>query len=376
MDMIRQWGYPAEKHDVQTEDGFILTMFRIPHGRFSDATWWCQRPVVVFFHALMASGTEFFLNPPESSLAFLLAEAGFDVFLINHRGTTYSKRHVTLKPTDNKFWQWTMDELAKYDSPAAIDAALAISGQKQAYWVGHSMGTTVGYMMLAARPNYNDKIKALFQLAPTGTAAFAVGPIDIIFSAYAHLRNLISVYQRVYGSHEIAYSLPFLNPTIAKMCLSIPFEWEVRRYAITNLILNNKTSKLQSRAPVYMANYPAGTSTWNLLHYFQMASARRIERFDHGSMENLRRYGVEKPPAYDYGLINVPVYHFWSRSDFIVPREDMDETIMETLSTHLVKQWIHIAGYNHFDFALALNIKEKVAEPIIAAVLKQERGMC
>ncbi|GMR50187.1 hypothetical protein PMAYCL1PPCAC_20382, partial [Pristionchus mayeri] len=228
MNMIRRWGYPAEKHDVHTQDGFILTMFRIRHGRFSDEKcWWCHRPVVVFFHGLMASGTEFFLNPPESSLAFILADAGFDVFIINHRGTTYSKRHTTLKPTDNEFWRWTMDELSKYDCPAAIDKALEISGQKTAYWVGHSMGTTVGYMMLSTRPEYHSKIKALFQLAPTGTAGFAVGPIGTLFSAYSYVKSLFYVYRRVYGAHEFGNSLPLIYPTFAKLCLRIPFKWQV-----------------------------------------------------------------------------------------------------------------------------------------------------
>ncbi|GMR50104.1 hypothetical protein PMAYCL1PPCAC_20299, partial [Pristionchus mayeri] len=64
-----------------------------------------------------------------------------------------------------------------------------------------TVGTTVGYMMLSARPEYNVKIKALFQLAPTGTAGFAVGPIGTLFSAYSYVKSLFYVYRRVYGAH-------------------------------------------------------------------------------------------------------------------------------------------------------------------------------
>ncbi|GMR50105.1 hypothetical protein PMAYCL1PPCAC_20300 [Pristionchus mayeri] len=130
-----------------------------------------------------------------------------------------------------------------------------------------------------------------------------------------------------------------------------------------------------SRAPVYMSNFPAGTSTWNILHYFQMATTRRIEHFDQGAVENMRRYGQATPPAYDYSLIDVPMFHFWSKDDFMVPREDIDQTIMKTLRPELVK-WIEVDGYNHFDFALALNCAEHIAEPIIAVVRGQEKGMC
>lgn len=45
-------------------------------------------------------GITWLLLPPDQSLAFLLADNGFDVWIANTRGTRYSRGHVSLSPDD------------------------------------------------------------------------------------------------------------------------------------------------------------------------------------------------------------------------------------------------------------------------------------
>ena len=76
----------------------------------------------------------------ESSLAFTLAEAGYDVWLGNTRGNKYSCKHKLLKPTKEAFWDFCLDNLAMGDFPNVVDYILRISGAPSLTYIGFSQG--------------------------------------------------------------------------------------------------------------------------------------------------------------------------------------------------------------------------------------------
>jgi predicted alpha/beta hydrolase len=53
-----------------------------------------------------------------------------------------------------------------YDLPAVIDYILARTRQQGVYYIGHSMGTTMFFVLTSFKPEYNTKIHLMVALAP------------------------------------------------------------------------------------------------------------------------------------------------------------------------------------------------------------------
>ena len=81
-------------------------------------------PAIMIQHGLLANSESFILNGEESA-AFKYAKAGYDIWLGNNRGTTYSRKHkildVDLKNDQATFFDYSFYELGKYDVPAQVN---------------------------------------------------------------------------------------------------------------------------------------------------------------------------------------------------------------------------------------------------------------
>lgn len=111
-------------------------------------------------------------------LAFTLWNAGYDVWLPNHRGTYYTRRHVSLKADSVKFWDFTFHEIGVYDYSAICRFVKKKTSSKNVIFIGHSMSTTSALIYASMKPEESkDLVKLYILLSPTSTFKYATTPI-------------------------------------------------------------------------------------------------------------------------------------------------------------------------------------------------------
>ncbi|XP_070384306.1 gastric triacylglycerol lipase-like isoform X2 [Dermacentor albipictus] len=315
-ELMRYFGYNVEVHKVTTADGYILEVDRILPNSKDNRTE--QRTPMLLVHGLLGNAVSWVANLPSQSPGFLLADDGFDVWLLNERGVPQSNYHVNLTTNDPKFWKWSFEEVGTFDIPATIDYILNVTGFSKVGLLTTSQGTTSSLVLLSMLPEYNDK-----------------GVNDFITRGGFLVTN------------------PVQQATLATTCDSVIREICYAPLAI--LFGKNPKQHNSTRVPVYVANLPVGSSSQNLLHYAQVYRAKNLVRFDYGKEENMAKYGQADPPPYPLEKIRVPFAIYQGLGDIFADPQDVDDLAERLQDVLVLKQVMPDPQFGHLDFIFGYN---------------------
>jgi len=125
--------------------------------------------------------------------------------------------------------------------------------------------------------------------------------------------------------------------------------------------------------PTYLDYHPAGMATRPMVHFAQLHMAKdQFIRFDFGSAkENLAHYGTEMPPAHDLSKVSTKIAIYIGDADDTSTYAD-GEVLANALPNAIRLETVGLVGCTHLDFALAMDAREKIYDPIIELMLEIE----
>ncbi|XP_044610642.1 lipase member M isoform X1 [Equus asinus] len=387
-EIIQHQGYPCEEYEVTTEDGYILSVNRIPQGLVKPKKTG-PKPVVLLQHGLLGDASNWISNLPNNSLGFILADAGFDVWLGNSRGNTWSRKHKTLSIDQDEFWAFRYmkilrvevamdvfgrtgyDEMARFDLPAVVNFILQKTGQEKIYYVGYSQGTTMGFIAFSTMPELAGKIKMYFALAPIATVKHSKGP----GAKFLLLPDMMI--KGLFGKKEFPYQTRFLRQVFIYLCGQVIID-QICGNIILLLGGFNTNNMNMSRANVYVAHTPAGTSVQNILHWSQVLNSGELRAFDWGSeTKNLEKGNQPTPIRYKVRDVTVPTAMWTGGQDWLSNPEDTKALLSEV--TNLIYHK-NIPEWAHADFIWGLDAAHRMYNEIIQLMKHEEtnfsQGMC
>jgi len=316
-----------EIHYVRTADGWSIALHRVkPRKKVKGLS------PVILCHGLGANHFNLDLNE-RYSVAAMLAENGYDCFLIDLRSIGDSARQRLFA---NGKWDVCFDDFVFKDIPAAIDYVLDLCNAKKVHWVGHSMGGMVAYAF--SQFDTVKKVRSVLAIASPGDWK----PLRPTFAPVLFLSPVLRLFPVIHNSLFTKFSAPLVpydkkSPLTRAIYIRENMDPEVLRSAAVNLVDNLPTKLLM-----------------------QFAGWMKLNGFFSNEGYNYKT---------NMGKITVPFCFFTGESDFFAPYEGV-RNVFEAISSK-DKRHIHFSkrngtqDYGHGDIVLGKSAPMEVFPQVL-----------
>lgn len=402
-EIILRSNFNYENHYTSTQDGYITQLVRLINPLADRSK--LKQPPVMLFHG--GSGTPVsyvaasaIQHHPEKyprnlisdgpitswnrSLAFMLANNGFDVWLIGTRGAgSPNQGHLRFRGPKSidgsgaspdkikvpffrninqatKYWNFSMDEIVKFEMTKQIDRVLELTGANKVTLFGCSISPAMNIMLLADRPDYAKKVHNLISVAPIISS---LGINRLNEALCRMVKDLISDRLGTLLMSEI-----FLTSAGANL-IQIINSNRILRYSLVKpvlALLSGPSAKYQSLfEPAFGGHTGNPISFREIKHLCQQVFASKLQKYDFGPRKNKLIYGTSKPPVIDPTDLHIEHWLIISgTNDQVATHYSVDQFLNDVKHPKPYKR-ISVNGYNHLDYVTALDNDIKVNMPIL-----------
>lgn len=334
------FGYEIDDHVITTEDGYVLCLHRIAPKREGS-------PVVYLHHGLLMCSDVWCVRiKKDRNIPFLLHDLGFDVWMGNNRGNKYSTKHIHLKQDASEFWDFSIDEFARYDIPNSIDYVLDYTGAKDLTYIGFSQGSAQAFAALSINPSLNKKVNLVIALAPAMTpTGLHHNVVDTLIKASPNIMSLI------FGKKDLLPTASFwqhicyppLYCQVIDLCVAQLFNWRNKNIAFDD--------KIAAFAHLY-----SPTSVKSVVHWFQIMRNASFQMFEEGVSITNTFSKPYRPSSFPTKTnIKVPIKLIYGTIDSLVDIGEMTK-LLPTKTTEAIP----VPNHEHLDIIWGDQIEELV----------------
>ncbi|PRP79214.1 lysosomal acid lipase/cholesteryl ester hydrolase-like [Planoprotostelium fungivorum] len=373
-DVLTNEGYPHEVHRPVAPDGYVLTLIRITGGKTQAGQATGSKPVVYLQHGLLDDCATWVVNPTHESLGFILADLGYEVWLGNVRGNSYSSVNLNYTTDDSEYWEHAdFDYMISQDLPTMLGEALRVSGQANLSYVGHSQGTLIAFGAFCTN----------FELAKKVNFFGALAPVAFVGNTGVPLLKLLAGMDAT-GLLNLFGERTFLMPGWLTKLLSATvcgYAPELCNSVFSIVMGSNPSNLNMTRFSYILSLEPGGTSVQNMAHWSQLVNTGTLGYFDfHDQEKNIRHYNSPNAPQYPLHEMKrssgaPPMAFFTGSND---PLSDVtDDKLLAQILPEDNKPvfWLNEPTYDHLDFVWGVDAHKLIYPDLLRLIKKYNPGL-
>ena len=354
---IRSQGYIFSSYNITTPDGYIINIWRIKNESVKS-----NGKVVILQHGVLDDAYTFYILQKNYSLAYVLADEGFDVWTPNVRGTIFSYMHTNKTINSNcqsEYWNFSFEEIANIDIPTIIDFIKEKTKVQKVNFIGHSQGSTIFFIKYMNDPEYIQRNINKFISLGTIVNVSNSQSLLIYLTKDTNILRYIPVKNFMCLSRSVRL-------IFSSICSYIPY---ICRKTVDNIISIQPTNRINyNKYLSHLLTYePGGTSKKNIEHWLQCARAKKMQKFDYGVEINKILYGTDYPPEYNISNIkkwNISAIFTYSNYDSFSSEKDVKNfynLIENTTNVHI----LHVNKFSHMDYLWSEDAKNEIYNKMI-----------
>uniref|UniRef100_A0A1I8NWV0 Partial AB-hydrolase lipase domain-containing protein n=1 Tax=Stomoxys calcitrans TaxID=35570 RepID=A0A1I8NWV0_STOCA len=343
-DWIEKNNFSLEVHYVATEDGYNLTLHRMPRPGSNP---------VLLVHGLLTSSLAWVVMGPTKSLAFQLFNNEHDVWLANLRGSPYGRNHTRFSIKDGDFWSFSYHEWGRYDLPAIVDHIRNETSFHQVWLIVHSQAFNALLVMCSLLPQYNERVQFVQALAPIASLRNQVKfTNDDVRKVFKFVKKKTSA-----NDYEL---LP--KNFMRDKCLKSSQRTECEKWF--TLLAGNGQYERTMNTLLY-GQLLQGGSIKEATHLRQLWKSGDFVWYDYEPQGNLLHYGTVEPTSYNLSQVRVPMILYFGDTDAIATPEGVHSIYAHMLEGVKGVYRILADKFNHYDFYISSDVKKLVNDRLL-----------